>query len=206
MLGIGRIIVGEVHLCGTRLGSPSPSIAGYLPQRTSIDSCFPLTVAQLVMMGLQTGFQMRPWRTQIERTSVRELADRLGIGDCLNHHISDLSGGQQQRAFLARALIAEPKLLVLDEPTSDVDPATSLLIRAVLDESHRRGTTIVLSTHDVQGLAAHLPEILCFNRGVVARGRAQEVISEAVLDATFCAAQFTPRLRRTQPLDCSTEA
>ena len=99
------------------------------------------------------------------------MLDRLGLGGLGGRHIRDLSGGQQQRVFIARALLRRPQLLVMDEPTSGVDVRTRHELLHLLAELHGDGLAIVLSTHDLNGMAAHLPRLVCLRRRVIARAR-----------------------------------
>jgi zinc/manganese transport system ATP-binding protein len=113
-------------------------------------------VTEVVTMSRGT----RPWRATArahERAEVAELLERLGIGDLGDRQIRQLSGGQQQRVFLARALAQRPQLVVLDEPTSGVDVRTRHEVLHVLADLNAEGIAIVLTTHDLNGLAAHLP-------------------------------------------------
>jgi zinc/manganese transport system ATP-binding protein/zinc transport system ATP-binding protein len=137
------------------------------------------------MMGLYTGRRLRPWPSREERARVRELARRLGIGDCLDHHIVHTSGGQRQRAFLARALASNPRLLVLDEPTAGVDIMTQHEILHLLGDINDEGITILLTTHDLNAVASHLPWVICFNHGVVAQGRPCDIFTSEVLTRTY---------------------
>jgi zinc/manganese transport system ATP-binding protein len=95
------------------------------------------------------------------------------------------SGGQQQRVFIARALLARPDVLMLDEPTSGVDVTTRHEILHLLAELNAGGLAIVLTTHDLNGIAAHLPRLVCLNREIAAIGAPEDVLTPAVLERTY---------------------
>ena len=168
--------------CGSVSRGPGLRI-GYVPQVDSVSWSFPVTVEQVVVMARQG--RLLPWASAGERRDVAALLERLGIGGLARRHIRDLSGGQQQRVFLARALLDSPSLLLLDEPTSGVDVRTRHEILHLLAELHGDGTTVLLTTHDLNGMAAHLPDLICLNRTVLARGHPQDVLTPAVLERTF---------------------
>ena len=111
--------------------------------------------------------------------------ERLGLGGLGGRHIRELSGGQQQRVFVARAMLGDPQLLLLDEPTSGVDLRTRHEMLHLLEELHLGGLAIVLTTHDLNGMAAHLPHLMCVNRQVVAAGAPAEVLKPDVLERTY---------------------
>ena len=162
----------------------APDLAiGYVPQVEAIDWSFPVTVRDAVTMAVE-----RPRFRRVDaavRRAVADVLDRLGIGDLGERHISRLSGGQQQRVFVARALVGRPDLLVLDEPASGVDVATRHEMLHLLADLHRDGLAILLTTHDINGLAAHLPRIVCFNRTVIADGPPAHVLHPYVLERTY---------------------
>jgi len=184
LLGTLPALDGTVRLRGVTLAAGRRAAIGYVPQRSSVDPYFPATVEQVILMGLRDR-RFPPWPLADERRRARALSERLGIDGILRHHICDVSGGQQQRAFLARALIGGPDILVLDEPTAGVDMRTQQEVLNLLDELNREGITILLTTHDLNAVAVHLPEVLCFNRGLIAQGAPELVFTDAVLAATF---------------------
>ena len=176
MLGLRPLAYGRI------VRQPDLTI-GYVPQVETIDWSFPVTVFDVVAMSVARR-RLRRLGGQ-ERARIADILDRLGLDGLHDRHITELSGGQQQRVFLARALARRPQLLVLDEPASGVDVATRHEILHLLADLHRSGLAIVLTTHDINGLAAHLPRLVCFNRTVVADGPPSQVLHPYVLERTY---------------------
>ena len=156
----------------------------YVPQLETVDWNFPVTVFECVLMSRRSG-RLMPWASPGEKAAVHRVLERLGIDDLAERHIRQLSGGQQQRMFLARALLSDPQLLLLDEPTSGVDVSTRHEVLHLLGDLHRDGVAIVLTTHDLNGMAAHLPEIVCVNGRLVAQGTPVAILTPEVLEETF---------------------
>jgi ABC-type Mn2+/Zn2+ transport system ATPase subunit len=156
---------------------------GYVPQLETVNWSFPVTVAECVLMA-RAGRRL-PWPSREERAAVAKVLDRLGIGALGGRHIRELSGGQQQRMFIARALLREPQLLLMDEPTSGVDVASRHDMLHLLGELNAEGVAIMLTTHDLNGVAAHLPRLVALHKTVIAAGSPREVITPAVLEQTF---------------------
>ena len=177
VLGTGQPVAGRVwRRPGRRVG--------YVPQVETVNWNFPVTVAEAVLMSRTTG-RRRPWPSAGERAEVTSVLDQLGIGGLGGRHIRELSGGQQQRVFLARALLRRPQLLLLDEPTSGVDVRTRHDILHLLSDLNVGGLAIVLTTHDLNGIAAHLPSLLCLNTEVTGYGTPPEVLTPGVLERTY---------------------
>lgn len=188
---VGPSGAGKTTLLRTVLGTTVPTAGavtrraglrvGYVPQVETIDWTFPATVTEVVAMASPG----RPWISRSERREIAVILDQLGLGDVANRHIRALSGGQQQRVFLARALRSRPDLVLLDEPTSGVDVATRHELLHLLASFHHDGLSIVLSTHDLNGVATHLPELVCLNNRVLARGAPSSVLTPENLEATY---------------------
>jgi zinc/manganese transport system ATP-binding protein/zinc transport system ATP-binding protein len=189
-----RAIVGGVpSLRGTvRVGGQPVSRGriprvGWVPQLESVDWHFPATVREVVLMGRWSSRTWFPRMSRQDRVDADRLLERLGIGGLGHRQIRELSGGQQQRVFLARALIGDPLLLLLDEPTSGVDLKTRDEVLHLLADLNAQGTTIVLTTHELNAVAAHLPWVICVNRTIIAEGDPDQVFTPAVLNRTYSA-------------------
>ena len=179
-----RVIVGGVRpVAGSVRRRPGVRV-GYVPQVETVDWSFPVTVGECVFMARAQRRRV-PWRSKDERAEVDEVLDRLGIAALARRHIRDLSGGQQQRVFIARAMLGKPQLLLMDEPTSGVDVSTRHEILHLLEELHRDGLAIVLTTHDLNGLATHLPHLVCLNNKVIGSGTPREVMTVDILERTY---------------------
>ena len=178
-----RTVMGAVRpVVGTVRRRTGLSMA-YVPQTETVNWNFPVTVGECVLMA--RGGRRLPWPSRSERAEVTRTLDRLGIGELEGRHIRQLSGGQQQRVFIARALLRQPQLLLMDEPTAGVDVKTRHEILHVLHELNADGLAIVLTTHDLNGVAAHLPQLVCLNREVIAAGKSAEVLTPEVLEQTY---------------------
>jgi putative ABC transport system ATP-binding protein len=111
--------------------------------------------------------------TRERRRRAREALERVGLGDRFHHHPNQLSGGQQQRVAIARALVSQPKVIMADEPTGNLDSRTSIEILALFQELGRSGITIVLVTHEPD-IAAHAARVLVMKDGRLQTDRRQE--------------------------------
>lgn len=179
-----KALLGTVDASEGAVERRSGTTLGFVPQVERIDWNFPVTVAETVAMSRARGLRT-PWIGRRERAEVDEILERLGLGGLGRRHLKDLSGGQQQRVFVARALHAGADALLLDEPTSGLDVKTRHEVLHLLTELNRDGLTIVLTTHDLNGIAAHLPRIVCLNRSVLGVGAPTEVLVPVILERTY---------------------
>lgn len=149
----GRIILGD--------GLKTSDI-GYLPQHTNLAAGFPATVAEVVISGCLGRRGMRPFYSSKEKETARHAMERLGVADLADRSCRELSGGQQQRMFLARAMCAAKKLLLLDEPVTGLDPtATSEMYQLIDDLNKKDGMTVIMVSHDVVRSLECANRILC---------------------------------------------
>ena len=179
-----RIALGALRPTAGRVQRADGLRVAYVPQTETVNWDFPVTVSQTVLMA-RTSARVLPWPSADERRQVDAVLEQLGLAGLASRHIRELSGGQQQRVFLARALLARPQLLLLDEPTSGVDVRTRHEVLHLLADLNADGIAIVLTTHDLNGIAAHLPRLVCINRDVIAAGTPAEVITPEVLQLTY---------------------
>ena len=166
-------ILEPLRGCISREIDGSPVRFGYVPQRETIEMVFPLTVFQVALMG--TYGRVGPGRpvTHAKRELVRGCLDDVGLGDLQRKPFPALSGGQRQRVLIARALAAEPDILVLDEPLSGIDLGAAQVIMDLIERLHReRRLTIVMVSHHLKVLREHqmVREVVWVYEGKLLRG------------------------------------
>lgn len=162
------------------------SLIGYVPQRINVDWHFPLTAQEVVLMGCYSrlGLFRRPGPS--ERRKAALALEQMEMQAFARSPIGALSGGQQQRVFLARALVAQPKILLLDEPTMGVDVAHQDTFYHQLNTLRReKGITIVMVSHDVGVVSCFADELACLNRTLFLHGKPEEVLSKAVVGQAY---------------------
>ncbi|MCL6615325.1 MAG: metal ABC transporter ATP-binding protein, partial [Firmicutes bacterium] len=179
ILGLLPPLAGEIVVAGYRtqeLSRARRSI-GYCPQQEDPGG-FPVMALEVVLMGLypKLGWFRRPKRGH--REQAREALRWVGMEEYGGHLLAGLSAGQRQRVLLARALVGEPEILLLDEPTAAVDIAAQAAILATIERWHReRGLTVLMVSHDINEIVHSCQKVLLLNRGVVAFGPPEEVLT-----------------------------
>lgn len=184
ILGLVEPISGEVRVFGKRLAEQRGRVA-YVPQRESVDWDFPSSVLDLVLMGTygKLGWFRRPGAA--ERARAMEALRAVEMDAYADRQIGRLSGGQQQRAFLARALVQESDLYLMDEPFAAVDAATELAIMQLLRSLRAQGKTVVVVHHDLHTAPDYFDRVVLLNMRVVAYGKVEQVFQKENLQKTY---------------------
>ncbi len=165
ILGILGPDTGDIQVLGS---PPSASVShvAYVPQGLRYDRQFPISVMELVLSGRLSRL---PWYGQYsseDKRAAKEALDLVGMFPFKDRAFGDLSGGQTQRALIARALVSEPRLLLLDEPTAHVDAQAEALIYSILKELQKK-MTVLMVTHDLRVAIDIVDRVLCVQGGVI---------------------------------------
>lgn len=157
----------------------------YVPQRGSVDWDFPTTVFDVVLMGRygHIGWLKRP--TNKEKELATEALEKVGMLDFIDRQIAELSGGQQQRVFLARSLVQDADIYLLDEPFQGVDIKTEKAIITILKELKEAGKTVVVVHHDLDTVREYFDYVTLLNLKVIASGKVSEVFTKDNLKITY---------------------
>lgn len=185
LIGLSRPRSGRIRVLGEEPGARGHRI-GYVPQGTGVPEGFPLTLREVVLMGRypRVGFGRRPG--PVDRDAVDGALARVKLADRAGRRFSELSGGQQRRALIARALVAEPRLLLLDEPTAGLDPAAQARFYDMCCTLQRtEGLTLIAASHDVEVVARHADTVLLIDRTVRAIGEPRTVLASDQLDQVY---------------------
>jgi zinc transport system ATP-binding protein len=166
ILGLIKPTHGSVKLFGTQELAKNLKYVGYVPQSAQArDPNFPFNVYETVMLGRTTHAGLFHGVGKQDKLKVEETLKLFGIYGLRYRKIGQLSGGQSQRVFLAKAMVAEPKLILLDEPTSGVDTTSKSEFYGMLESLNRkRGITVVLASHDIGVITKIAKRVLCINR------------------------------------------
>ncbi|MEW6163114.1 MAG: metal ABC transporter ATP-binding protein [Nitrospirota bacterium] len=184
ILGILQPSSGVVQLMGEDVKHFSHwERLGYVPQKaTHVDPFFPASVREVVAMGLLSQKRFPRLLKHKDEKAIDEAIEKVNMRRLKNRRIGELSGGEQQRVFIARAIVNNPAILFLDEPTTGVDAEGQARFYDMLDELNKTyGITIVLITHDISVITKHARKVACLNQRLVFHGTHEEFCNSAVV-------------------------
>lgn len=182
--GVLRPLRGEILLAGRPIRENAGRVA-FVPQREEVNWDFPVTARDVVMMGRYPSLGWVRLPGAQERRMAEAALERLGLGGLGHRHISQFSGGQQQRIFLARAMVQDPLLVLLDEPFTGVDVTNRAIFHETIQEFARHGIAVVVATHDLDEVQSTTTHVFCMNRRMVAFGPTATTFTPANLRAAF---------------------
>ena len=188
MLGLLTVISGSVkfyidhHLA---MDKKDYKKIAYVPQSGSVDWDFPTTVLDVVLMGCygHLGWFKRP--SKKDKELALSMIEKMGMSDYVNRQIRQLSGGQQQRVFLARALVQEADIYLMDEPFKGVDKTTEHAIISLLQEMKVRGKTVIVVHHDLNTVPQYFDWVTMVNKQTVAYGPVAETFTDEAIERTY---------------------
>ena len=183
-LGIVKPLAGQVQFFGSSLAVARSKIA-YVPQRASVDWDFPTRVIDVVLMGLYPKLGLLGRVRSQHREKARECLERVGMESFAERQIGQLSGGQQQRVFLARALVQEADLFLLDEPFAGVDAATEKAVINVLKSLRDAGKTVVAVHHDLNTVEDYFDHVFLINTRKIAEGPVADAFTQENLQNAY---------------------
>jgi len=181
--GLLRASSGALHVLGSDPHQLTPGTIAYVPQVEAVDWSFPATVWDVVAMGRFARLHFWQRFGPHDRAAVHHALDVVKMSALADRHIANLSGGQQQRAFVARGIAQQPKLLLLDEPTTGVDAATEEALRQVVRELVAGGMPVLMATHDLDRVNEWFDRLLVLDRRVLALGTPREVVASGAYSA-----------------------
>ena len=170
-------ITGEIKINGKSLA--------YVPQRNSVDWDFPTTLFDVVEMGCYGRVGLFKRVNKEEKVKVLKAIEQVGMLDFKDRQISELSGGQQQRAFIARALVQEADIYLMDEPFQGVDSTTEKSIVDILKKLKSEGKTLLVVHHDLQTVPTYFESVTFINKTVIASGKVEKVFTQENIDITY---------------------
>ena len=170
-------ITGEIKINGKSLA--------YVPQRNSVDWDFPTTLFDVVEMGCYGRVGLFKRVNKEEKAKVLKAIEQVGMLEFKDRQISELSGGQQQRAFIARALVQEADIYLMDEPFQGVDSTTEKSIVDILKKLKSDGKTLLVVHHDLQTVPTYFESVTFINKTVIASGKVKEAFTQENIEMTY---------------------
>ncbi len=184
LIGLVKPLSGKIELFGLPFGQVRQRVA-YVPQRSAVDWDFPITVLDVVLMGRygKLGFFKRP--KIADREAAQRVLELVGLASFAQRQISQLSGGQQQRLFIARALLQEADIYLMDEPFAGIDMATEKALMTLLQQLKSQGKTLILVHHDLSSVTNYFDWVILLNTCLIAHGPPLDVFNADTLMRTY---------------------
>lgn len=182
VLGLIPITSGEVKIFGNSINNNKKTL-GYVPQFSAMDKKFPITVREVVQTSfLKHGLHPLFRFGKEHKSAAEKVLSDVGLDGFGDKQISELSGGEFQRVLIARALAAKPAVLLLDEPTASVDPASREKIYSLIGEINKE-VTVIMVTHDMTAVASEVKKLACLNQTLVYHGHPE--LTEKVVNKLY---------------------
>lgn len=187
IVGLLQPKVGSIALFGTPISQFRQwRKIGYVPQKIHVDPQFPATVWEVVSMGRFGGKHFWQRIDKEDAKHIKQALDEVGISDLRHKQVSALSGGQLQRVFMARALVTEPEIIFLDEPTVGVDLETQKQFYGLLKRLNQElNLTLVIVSHDLETIANETTEVACINRTMCYEKSPKEMTKHQMIQAMY---------------------
>ena len=184
LVGMLQPVSGNILFRGEPL-KRKPGCIAYVPQRASVDWDFPITVLDVVLMGRygKLGWFKRP--TSADREAARTALDMVGMHSFAHRQIDQLSGGQQQRVFIARALLQDADIYLMDEPLAGIDHASEKVIIALFDQLKSQDKTLMIVYHDLSSAALYFDWVVLLNTCLIGCGPIEEVFTPQNIERTY---------------------
>ena len=177
LLGSAQVISGEV--------SCPLDFLGYVPQNSDIDLSFPINVRQVVEMGMYPKTKLLRPLSREQKEEVSAALEQIGLADRARERFGTLSGGQRQRVLVARALVAKPRMVLLDEPFNGLDEPNREALLSLINQAKAQGTAFMISTHDYRVATEVCDESLIVAGRQVAYGPTSQVFRPEIINEAF---------------------
>jgi manganese/zinc/iron transport system ATP- binding protein len=184
LLGLIKPLSGTVNFFGAPLKKVRQKV-GYVPQRSSVDWEFPITAFDLVLMGRYGKMGFLKWASKADKEAVWEALAQVEMTPFATRQIGQLSGGQQQRLFIARALVQDADLYLLDEPFAGVDWATEKALISLFETMKKKGKTLLVVHHDLASADNYFDSLLLLNTCLIASGKTSQVFTPENITRTY---------------------
>jgi manganese/zinc/iron transport system ATP- binding protein len=184
LLGLLKPLSGQISFFGKPLSKVRQKV-GYVPQRSSVDWDFPITAFDLVMMGRYGKMGLLKWASKEDREATRIALEQVEMLPFANRQIGQLSGGQQQRLFIARALVQDAEIYLLDEPFAVIDMATEKTLVNLFGTLREKGKTLLIVHHNLSSAENYFDWLILLNTCLIASGPTREVFNQQNIWRTY---------------------